>query len=675
MWKYLTLVVIVLLTKITLAGSVDMQTGGCDNGMSQQFTVGDVGLTNVEQVRIYDQPDGTVLHTLPDQIFFSVIDGPVCTNNETTWWQIETDALNDPQSIVPFNAIGWAMETQQDEYQLTAYEIIDELFQTEVELDIPVTAVNPAEQLAYGGAAGGGGGFQGCRFFEHHQIVSPRWRYFHGFTRFHAPANSARLEERLDRWRDYYEINSFEAEEQVDVQYLRPDGSIAWQMSTAAVYNQECDFSYVDISEIKSFEVNPEDMTLGEWTLRLQGDTGTIVEHSMYYVQYPYPFILSYCNEHEYTLLIDGMVPGENLEIGLVENVRIGWQELHRHLVHRWDIQVDNQGQLKLTFDDRIIRSDIRSIMVSDSKGTFIGYRGFSYYMETVEEADQMNLPSVPFLDCRESIDDPNTSVVEVNVPFIGIPSDLAFTPNDSVAPEVGFIGNAGDVVDITLEDFVGVGADPFLALVSPSGEIIATNDNAENQSIVNEVYDAHIAEFELPETGRYIVRSSAVTGDTEHFVLRILSTDNTNSPTTVVDGPVTRLPLGRHEARQFESIWSYARYQDSQTPSHESYSISIGRDMPITLTFTWCADTELRLQEILEPLSVDFSVGGNPISDMSVLVTNTGTCRIWDTIIQDWYDDVPLPVEIRYQIETPIFDGYTTYEDGIYVHTINIEG
>ncbi|NPV67006.1 MAG: hypothetical protein HPY64_07670 [Anaerolineae bacterium] len=77
---------------------------------------------------------------------------------------------------------------------------------------------------------------------------------------------------------------------------------------------------------------------------------------------------------------------------------------------------------------------------------------------------------------------------------------------NATYSQDWTFMGNAGDVITITMQTVTG-DLDPYLYLLDAAGNELAYNDDAEDTSIGQ--YNAQIARFTLPATGLYTIRAT----------------------------------------------------------------------------------------------------------------------------------------------------------------------
>lgn len=50
---------------------------------------------------------------------------------------------------------------------------------------------------------------------------------------------------------------------------------------------------------------------------------------------------------------------------------------------------------------------------------------------------------------------------------------------------------------------------------------------------------------------------------------------------------------------------------------------------------------------------------------------TDSGTCRVWETVLVDWEPGEVIDLQIQYRLSAPIFDGEDNYATGNYLHRI----
>jgi hypothetical protein len=165
------------------------------------------------------------------------------------------------------------------------------------------------------------------------------------------------------------------------------------------------------------------------------------------------------------------------------------------------------------------------------------------------------------------------------------------------------------------------------------------------------------------------IVRDPEFAPPTPTTVVIQVPVDGVVSPTL----PITvRLPANTEDAQQYTSFWSYAEFTDIQTPGEEAYEITILPEAH-RLSFSWCADTAERVQEILGQLAVAFFIDGTQLEDSLIFQSDSEICHQWDTILDGWTAGQTVEAAVMYVINAPIFDGVFEYEAGTYVHRITV--
>jgi hypothetical protein len=87
-------------------------------------------------------------------------------------------------------------------------------------------------------------------------------------------------------------------------------------------------------------------------------------------------------------------------------------------------------------------------------------------------------------------------------------------------APTLLFVFNAneGDEVTIEMNEIDESGIDPLLVLIGPSGQILAANDDVEEEDL-----NSVLEEIELPETGSYFIIASSY----DYFVSNVFDVDD----------------------------------------------------------------------------------------------------------------------------------------------------
>ena len=92
-------------------------------------------------------------------------------------------------------------------------------------------------------------------------------------------------------------------------------------------------------------------------------------------------------------------------------------------------------------------------------------------------------------------------------------------------------------------------------------------------------------------------------------------------------------------DAQRVENLWDRLNFVDRQTPGIETYSTSVAPGDVLRWGLSWCASDSDRLWEILGPLTVSFTVDGNPVADGVILeaapdASGRWKCRYWLTLL-----------------------------------------
>lgn len=122
-------------------------------------------------------------------------------------------------------------------------------------------------------------------------------------------------------------------------------------------------------------------------------------------------------------------------------------------------------------------------------------------------------------------------------------------------------------------------------------------------------------------------------------------------------------------------SIWELVDYHDLSSPGAQVYEVSVRSNDVFRWRFMWCAVDFTRLQEILRPLSVSFSLDGQGLSDQYIL-QDDGTaldgwaCHYWTTTLSNWRPGI-IRLELSYQLSDSIYDGRNSYPPGSYSQTL----
>lgn len=146
-------------------------------------------------------------------------------------------------------------------------------------------------------------------------------------------------------------------------------------------------------------------------------------------------------------------------------------------------------------------------------------------------------------------------------------------------------------------------------------------------------------------------------------------------SPTPVSIPTITSVNASRPSRQSvfsFSSVWSLASFRDLKSPGTERYYIDLRSSDTRRWTFAWCATDRNRLAEILSPLTVDLVINDSPLSGDYILEhegenRDGWQCHYWSTVLTDWRQGATIKLEIRYRLNSQIFDGAETYPPGLY--------
>jgi hypothetical protein len=159
-----------------------------------------------------------------------------------------------------------------------------------------------------------------------------------------------------------------------------------------------------------------------------------------------------------------------------------------------------------------------------------------------------------------------------------------------------------------------------------------------------------------------------------------LVTVDGDNSPhltpvaSSIADNTlVASRPTNATDFRQYKSLWNGVNFKDMTSPGSQNYETSIDAKTVRSFSFTWCGDSPTRLQEIVAPLSVSFSIDDAKVPDSSILVLDEGNCRKWATILNGWKPGSTVALQIRYTLSKVIFDGTANYAAGDYVHQLKV--
>ncbi len=144
---------------------------------------------------------------------------------------------------------------------------------------------------------------------------------------------------------------------------------------------------------------------------------------------------------------------------------------------------------------------------------------------------------------------DPTTDCPGVFAIPVRAPSSGALTTSETIASSLdsitysedwAFDGAAGDIVTITMVA-TGGSLDPLLYLLDASGNVLASNDDADDTSVGS--FNSQIASFILPATGTYTIQATRFGeefgGTTGTYELTIETGSGSASPAAVSDGTI----------------------------------------------------------------------------------------------------------------------------------------
>lgn len=124
-------------------------------------------------------------------------------------------------------------------------------------------------------------------------------------------------------------------------------------------------------------------------------------------------------------------------------------------------------------------------------------------------------------------------------------------------------------------------------------------------------------------------------------------------------------------------TIWSNTKFRDLMKPGVNEYSVSIPTQTQWRWDFSWCTSKPDGLFDALEPLKMEFFIGGEQVGDDLFRVydhtTNGKSCRSWGTILSGWQSGDRTYLEIRYTLDKPVHDGMTEYPAGEYRQIIHV--
>jgi Tol biopolymer transport system component/serine/threonine protein kinase len=197
---------------------------------------------------------------------------------------------------------------------------------------------------------------------------------------------------------------------------------------------------------------------------------------------------------------------------------------------------------------------------------------------------------------------------------------------------------------------------------------------------------------------GQYLLFPSNRDGNYELYIMNVdgsnqqrLTTNDANdsSPAwlpslAVSSAPAARLsisaipPTNRQEAvRLYASIWSLTEYVDLTEPGVGTYEVSLNSDRTYRFAYFWCGADREHLQELLEPLYIEFLVDGVLLDSQHMLISTIqlegDTCQFWETLLSGWEQGEGVELEIHLRLSDDIYDGEKTYLRGDYYYRINV--
>jgi Tol biopolymer transport system component/serine/threonine protein kinase len=197
---------------------------------------------------------------------------------------------------------------------------------------------------------------------------------------------------------------------------------------------------------------------------------------------------------------------------------------------------------------------------------------------------------------------------------------------------------------------------------------------------------------------GQYLLFPSNRDGNYELYIMNVdgsnqqrLTTNDANDsspawqpPLAVSSAPAARLsisaipPTNRQEAvRLYASIWSLTEYVDLTEPGVGTYEVSLNSDRTYRFAYFWCGADREHLQELLEPLFIEFLVDGVLLDSQHMLISTIqlegDTCQFWETLLSGWEQGEGVELEIHLRLSDDIYDGEKTYLRGDYYYRINV--
>lgn len=148
--------------------------------------------------------------------------------------------------------------------------------------------------------------------------------------------------------------------------------------------------------------------------------------------------------------------------------------------------------------------------------------------------------------------------------------------------------------------------------------------------------------------------------------------------PPAAVSGVLASYPTQRN-LQTLPNIWSKNKldFGDMTSPGTQEYQVDGKATDRLIWNFTWCAVDQAWLDEILEPLSVEFLIGDVQLRDDVVRQYEESNrksgerCRVWATKLTDWEGGKRIKLTIQYDLVEAVNDGRQEYARGRYSHII----
>jgi hypothetical protein len=128
----------------------------------------------------------------------------------------------------------------------------------------------------------------------------------------------------------------------------------------------------------------------------------------------------------------------------------------------------------------------------------------------------------------------------------------------------------------------------------------------------------------------------------------------------------------------QGTSVWSKTEFKDLLEPGTNEYSRIIPAYSTWRWDFSWCAKSPEGLAAILDPLDIEFFIGGEQIGEDAFRMYDSakggGFCRTWATLLSGWQPGDNTNLEIHYTLREAADDGTREYPAGEYRQIINLK-